>query len=754
MKYKKAAWLILALVTLISVIFGIFVTHLKFNYDFESFFPYKDPDLNFYKTYRQKFDADDNFFLIGLDRKAGIFHEPFLEKAAALSDSLRKLEAVTHVISPVKYKEIVIGPMGLMQIPLIHVHEPRKYHSDSVRIRQSGGFVKNLISNDGQSLMLIVNHQRLTKKPQQLELLNKVKYQLKQSGLHDYHLSGKIEVQDAFVKKMKDELIIFVSISFVLVVIFLWLAFRSLWGIVVPLIVVMLSIVWTLGLMGFTGQSLNIMTVLLPSILFVVGMSDVVHIVTRFIDEAKNGKNKIESIRAALKEVALATLLTSLTTAVGFLTLLTASIRPLQYFGLYTSAGVLIAFILACSLLPASLIMLPRKKLPLYAVKQAFWRPYLWLLYRWIITHKNMILIIFLFIIVLAVGGLMQVRVNSTILEDLPADDPVKRDYLYFEEKFEGVRPFEMAVWVKDSSRSVFDYEIIQSLNQVQQYLADEYHVAGIISPVTFVKQLNKAKNGGVHEAYQIPDDKQAYLQLQKYLKKMKKRDAFKQIVVNEGKEARFSGRMEDLGSARVSEKNDSLRHFIISRLDTAEIGYRLTGTALLIDKNNKLLAGDMTRGLSIGFAVIGLLMGLLYRSWRMVGFSLLINMIPLVMIAGVIGWFGIGLKATTSIIFTIAFGIAVDDTIHFLSKYKLELQKGTSSMYALKKTFFATGKALVVTSLILVAGFLTLILSDFNGTHVTGLMVSLTLVFALLADLFLLPVLIILFYKPARKTF
>jgi predicted RND superfamily exporter protein len=158
-----------------------------------------------------------------------------------------------------------------------------------------------------------------------------------------------------------------------------------------------------------------------------------------------------------------------------------------------------------------------------------------------------------------------------------------------------------------------------------------------------------------------------------------------------------------------------------------------------------------MFQGLAIAFGIVALIAGLLYKSLRVILITLIPNIIPLIMVAAVMGYFGISLKLSTSIVFTIAFGIAVDDTLHFISKLKLELDKGKPLLFALRRTFLSTGKAIIVTSMILSGGFLILLLSSFGGTFYTGLLISLTLLFALVIDLTLLPVLFMLFYIPDK---
>ncbi|MDX5436318.1 MAG: MMPL family transporter, partial [Pontibacter sp.] len=317
--------------------------------------------------------------------------------------------------------------------------------------------------------------------------------------------------------------------------------------------------------------------------------------------------------------------------------------------------------------------------------------------------------------------------------------------------KFSGVRPFELHLMAGEG-HTMYDTEVLQEVDEIEQYLYNEYGLNFITSPTTLVKTLNRAQNGGLQEYYELPESKSEMQSIRRRLQALRNRSELRSVVTPDATEGRLTGKLEDIGSARASALNDSLRVFISQHTNPALLQTRLTGSALLLDKNNEYVTGNMMQGLLIAFGVIAVIVGIIFRSLRMVVISLIPNIIPLLMIGGIMGFMGINMTVSVSIIFTIAFGIAVDDTIHFLSKLKLELMAGKSLPYAIKRTFISAGKAIIITSCILVAGFLTLIMSTFDATYYVGLFVSLTLVFAVVADLFLLPVLLLLFYRHPKK--
>jgi len=377
-----------------------------------------------------------------------------------------------------------------------------------------------------------------------------------------------------------------------------------------------------------------------------------------------------------------------------------------------------------------------------------------WLLGKsmtWTLKNGKIILYSSTLLVMLAVLGILKLEVNTFLIDDLPRSHPMKADFMFFDKHFGGSRPFEMAVQVRNPALSVFDYPVLMEMEKVENYLLHSYGTSALTSPVKIIKQTNQAVNGGLRKYHIIPDSLDL-VKLNRFINQIKRQPYFNSMVSADQKSSRFSGRMGDIGSSITTAKTTALRNFINADIDTTLVNFRVTGTSLLIDKNNAYLVKNMSTGLAIAFAVVALIAGLMFRSWRMILITLIPNVIPLLLVAGIMGTLGITLKLSSSVIFTVAFGIAVDDTIHFISKLKMELAKGKSKLYAIKRTYFSTGKAIIITTLILISGFLTLLWSSFGGTYYIGLFVGLTLLFALIIDLTLLPVFILLFYKQGEQ--
>jgi len=742
--------IILSLVAALSVAAVFLTMRLDFDYDFEKFFPQNDPETEFYKDFRHQFETDNDFLIVGLTNQAGIFDSLFLSRADKLSDKLAAVRHIEEVFSPTRMKEISRDPLfGFMtEKMLLRKDDTSSYAADSSFIFNHPDLVGTFFSPDGKSLLILLRHKQYLAKAPCDTLSFTVQDIVNRAGFDGAHVVGRSIGQTYYVNMMQTELIFFVGLSIILIVVFLFLAFRTLWGIWVPLVVVLLSVLWLLGIMALTGKEIDLMLTVLPTILFVVGMSDIVHLLARYFDELRLGHDKITAIRNAWREVGLATFLTSLTTAIGFLTLMSSPIMPIRDFGLYTAIGVFVAYVLAYTVMPSILVLNRSAPSAARITAEPFWNVRLHRMFGWIMRHQGLVLSVSGAALLFGMAGASQLRVNNYLLEDLRPGDPLRTEFEFFADNFSGGRPFELAIQINDSVSYVFNLELLRAVDSLDNYLADTYGVGSVMSTARIVRNANRVMRGGSMDYYSLPETQAEVDRILKLMRKNGGEEILRLYANSEKKLMRISGKTGDLGSIEINFRNEALQDFFKKNLSDAPFHIRVTGTAALIDQNNAYLASNMVWGLVIAFGIIALIIGILFRSLPMVIVSLIPNILPLLMVAGLMGFLGIDLKVSTSIIFTIAFGIAVDDTIHFMSKLRLLLAQGRQPLYALKRTFISTGKAIIVTSIILCGGFVTLIGSEFNGTFYIGLLISLTLLFAVIADLVLLPVLLLWTFK------
>ena len=341
---RKASIATFALLTIISIYFAL---QLKFSFDFEQFFPTGDPDLEFFKAFIEEFETDDNFMLIAAKREAGVFHQPFLEQFHELTLKTRTLPYITECQSLTKLALPLKTPFGFTTVPAIHIDKPAKYAKDSMKIMQDERFIHNLISEDGKALVIALKTENRLDLEQSDELMDALKPLVATYDFEQTHLLGTAYFQSELVKMSQREVMVSAVISGILVTFILFVLFRRPIGIGIACFSIGLGMLLFLGVLGAWGRELSVMSALYPVLMIIVGTSDVIHIMSKYIDELRKGLPRKEAITITIKEIGLATLLTSITTAIGFASLLSSRIIPIKEFGINAAMGVLVAYILS-----------------------------------------------------------------------------------------------------------------------------------------------------------------------------------------------------------------------------------------------------------------------------------------------------------------------------------------------------------------------------------------------------------------------
>lgn len=753
-KYKGWSKTVLLLLLSVLCFLGYRASQLEFDYDFEKFFPQEDEDLAFFKTYREKFENDNDFILLGIREPQGIFNQAFLNSVNNFVDSLRKLPHLREVITPLEMNYYTLNPMGLgfSEKAFFHPDNPATYKEDSILIANTNQPISEMVNLKNQSLIILLKNKQLISKKKSDELAHALQKLLDKQTFQEVHVMGKIMGQLEYIEVMKIEFLTFMIISIVVLILFLLITYQSLWGIIIPLATVLLAVVGSLGFMQLSGKPLNMMTTLLPVIMLVVGMSDVVHLVSKYLEEIRYGRSKVVALKNMIKKVGVATLLTSLTTALGFVTLIGVGMEPIRDFGIFTAVGVLLAFVLSILFIPSIFMLLKKPKIANVQSIQNAWEKTLASIFILLCRNRRKVILSYVFIAMVAVYGALQIKFDYFLMQDLDQGQPLMKELAYFQQHYGGIRPFELAI-IPKSPYKLEDFEVQQEIEKLATYLNTKYGVNQMIDPTVPVKYLNQALRKGEEKYFKVPENPKRYEYLNQQLKKFDKREEWKTIKSEDGSMGRIFGRMVDPGSREMLSRNDSLEAFYQRSINQEVIDYTLTGTPVIIDRSGRYVTQNVIYGLLVAFLLIGLSMGILFRSIKMAFISLIPNVFPILLTAGFIGFAKIDLNMSTAIVFTIAFGIAVDDTIHFLSRYKQEMIKGRSRLFGLRRTFISTGKAIIITSIILLGGFGSLLFSNFLSTFYIGLFVSMTLIFAVVTDLTLLPMLLLGNSKSRLKT-
>lgn len=724
----------LIVIGVITALLGTQLRHLKFNYDFNTFFPSGDADLAYYERITEEFGMYDDFLYLAVFDEA-IYSEAFLQSIHNLSQELASWPEIDKVHSLTNHDRYQVTPFGLNRLPIYSEGSGL----DSVKVRSNNDLTGQFVARDGASVGLVVRHQAFPIKTDADAFYRKFRAHLDAQGFDNYVASGKVQAQDEFVVRLEEDLSFNLSAAMVMVVITLALLFRTFRGVWMPLLALLITTVWNLGFYGLVGKELDVMMVIVPPILLIVSMSDIIHLCNKFNELVRAGMSIPEALALSFKEVGLATFLTSLTTAIGFLTLIILPIKPIRDFGLYTSIGIMLAYIIAFSLIPCFLAIV-QKPVNAKAGKHDFLTNWLSMLFIWVMRHKKSIMMGSLLVGVVSLWAASRVQENTSILVGVERDDPLAAPVVFFDEQYDGYKPFELTMELS-SGVDLFNPEVLIALGEVHDFLETDYGVYHIQSPLTVIKSLNQALKGGITSAYSIPDSNDLS-RVRRLFNSSRLSDIRNTIGSKDQITWRINGRSKDSGSAIATVKNSQFNSKF-SGWKAKGVTFRLTGTSYLIDKTNAFNVRAILNGLLIAVGVIALLILALTRDLRLTLISVLPNLLPLLIVGALMGLMHVDLNLSTAIIFSLAFGIAVDDSIHFISRYILEKRKGRQNIYAIKRAFLSTGKSIILTSIVLFSGFAIFLNSGFSATYYIGFFVCTTLIAALLADLLLLPVLL-----------
>ena len=557
-------------------------------------------------------------------------------------------------------------------------------------------------------------------------------------------ISGVPYIRTQYIEKLSKELLLFMGLSALLLTGALVWLYRSFWGVALPLITAFAALGWTLGLMGMTGQPLGILSNLLIPIMFVVSMSDVIHLITKYQALIHLGKDKLSALKLALQQIGLATFLTSLTTSIGFGALMISRMEPIRVFGLYAAAGVLFTFVVAIAILTFSLPALkPERLMKSGGLAQSpFWDRSMGWTYRLLQQYPIPLVLMWGVLLAASIFYTTRIPLDNYLMEDMSPRDIVQKSMSFYDEEFYGMRVFEMAIHAKDTHQ-ISDREVLVEMAKIQDHLATHKFFSPFFSAASFVQNANYVYHYNRPQHFTLPDSQAAIDELMNLALLNGGGPMLTRIIGDNGQMGRISSRLPDIGTSAFLTLRRGLEDYIATECDTTVFSYHITGHAMLTERNLVYLRDSLMQGLLIAFLIVAVIMGLLFRSWKMLLISIVPNVVPLLLTGGVMGLFGISLSSSTSIVFVISFGIAVDDTIHFLTRFRLERNRGKGVDEAIRLTILGTGKAMILTSIVLLGGFVLLLASDFGGTFNTGFFTGLTIIFALLSDLLLLPLLL-----------
>jgi predicted RND superfamily exporter protein len=542
-----------------------------------------------------------------------------------------------------------------------------------------------------------------------------------------------------------DEIGLFVLGATLITSLIFFLFFRSFRATFISLFVVAIGVMWAFGILGWLGYEITVLTALIPPLIIVIGVPNCIFLINKYQQEIAKHKNQAKSLQRVIIKVGNATLMTNLTTASGFATFILTNSKILKEFGVVASINIIAIFALSLLIIPISYSLMPiPKKKHLKHLKNKSIDFFVSWMENKVRKKRVNVYIVSLIGLIVGITGIYQIKISGSLIEDMPKSADFFQDIRFFDQSFNGIVPVE--IWI-DSKREngIVKPATLQRMNRLQQTIEEIPELAPPLSVVNAVKFAKQAYYNGNPNYYALPTSQENSF-IYPYLNNAKgTNQLITGYVDSTGQYGRITTYMKDIETERMERIETDLREAMTKIFPEQRYGAEMTGKALLFLKGTKYLINNLILSLSLAILLIALFMAFLFRSFKMIIISLIPNLLPLIITAGVMGFTGIPLKPSTILVFSIAFGISVDDTIHFLAKYRQEL---ISNGWKINKAVFAalreTGISMFYTSIVLFFGFSVFLSSNFGGTQALGGLVAVTLLMAMLANLVLLPSLLI----------
>lgn len=758
-KYKLPLSLVILAIT---VFMAFHARKAELSYDFRGTVPAHDPEQIFFNEFRKQFGEDGNIIAVGL-KDSGIYEYKNFEKLREFCVAVKWIDGVNEVISlpqiKMMAKDTARKQFVLQDIFQRKITSQRELDSLLKEAKKQKFYIGQIVNETNGAIAVLISVKKETlNSDKRIGLTNEIIEKGEQfthaTGI-PLHYAGLPFVRSVIAQQVNNELKLFLGLSVAVTGVILLLFFRSVRAMIFPLVVIGIVVVWVLGTIELLGFKITLLSGMLPPIIVVIGIPNAIYLTNKYHAEYAAHGNKLLAISRVIRKIGMATFLTNLTTAIGFLVLLNADITVLREFGIVAGINVMATFVVSLVLIPGFFSWMPPpsekhlKHLDLKLLDKA-------LNFIDVQVHRQRLGIsISTVVIVFFAGvGMMHIHSVSYMVDDLPEESVVKKDLLFFEENFSGVMPLEMVVDT-GKRRGVIDVKNLQKIDEFEKFLEAQPALSKPVSIVSFVKAAKQAFYNNNPARYSLPDNRERNFILP-YLKGQSDNSGlFNSFVDSSLQVMRISLQVADIGS----DKMDSLINRVIkpqvdSIFTDTGISVKITGTTPLFIKGNSFLITNLKGSLLLAFALIALTMGLLFANIRMVFIALIPNIIPMMITAGLMGYFNIPLKPSTVLIFSITFGISVDYSIHFLAKYRQELHARRFFIpVAVSNTILEIGQSMVYTSVVLFAGFIIFAFSSFGGTIALGLLTSTTLLISMLTNLILLPVLILTFDKSKPKT-
>ena len=561
----------------------------------------------------------------------------------------------------------------------------------------------------------------------------------------DVRVSGMPYIRTLNSQNIIDEIGVFISAALIVTSLIFFFFFRSFRATFISMFVVIIGVMWTFGIIGLLEYEITVLSALIPPLIIVIGIPNCIFLINKYQHEVNKHGNKAKSLQRVISKIGNATLMTNVTTASGFATFIITESKLLKEFGTVASLSILAIFILCLLIIPIiySFMPMPKDK-HLQHLNKRWINTFVDWMERMVRHRKITIYVVSLILLIGSIIGIYQIKISGSLIEDMPKSAEFFKDIRFFEEEFNGIMPLEIMVDTK-RKKGVMKLSTLKRMNELEELIIETPELSRPISIVSLVKYSKQAYYNGNPKYYQLPSTQENSFILSYAKNSSSDVDLLNNFIDSTGQYARITTFMKDVGIDKMERIEENLRTKIDKVLPEEKYDVSITGKAYLFQKGTKYLVNNLILSLSLAIFLISLFMAYMFRSFRMIIVSLIPNLLPLLITAGLMGYLGVPIKPSTILVFSIAFGISVDDTIHFLAKYRQELQ---ANHWKIRKSVYAalreTGVSMFYTSIVLFFGFSVFIISNFGGTVALGALVSMTLLFAMLANLLLLPSLLL----------
>lgn len=728
--------------------------NMRFTFTEANLLPDTHPENLQYEDFIKTFGEEGNLIVIAL-KDDDFFTEKIFLEWITLNDKINEFSEIDFTLSTNNVQSLVKDETQ-KKFFLQNLLPNKKI--DSVKLEKFKQnlilelpFYKNILySSNGKSIRTAIYMDKdIVNTSQRKDFIYQTFIPLinsfeERTGL-DVRVSGMPYIRTLNAQNIVDEIGIFVVSAILLTSFIFFLFFRSFRATFISMFVVIIGVMWAFGILGWMGYEITILTALIPPLIIVIGIPNCIFLINKYQQEVAKHGNKVKSLQRVIMKIGNATLMTNLTTASGFATFILTDSKILKEFGTVASINIIAIFLLSLLIIPIvySFMNSPNKKHLQHLNNNYVNKFVIWMEDK--VKHKRInVFIISIISLMFGIIGIYQINISGSIIEDMPKKSAFFKDILFFDEEFNGIVPIEVIIDTKRKG-GVNRLSTIKRIDQLEKYIEDIPELSTALSTVRGIKFIKQAYYNGNPNYFKLPSTQENRF-IARYLKNMNDSgDLMQNYVDSTAQFSRVTTFMKDIKTERIEEIEIGLLKEIDKIFPTERYNVKLTGKPLLYLKGTHYLIRNLIISLSLAILLIAIFMAYMFRSFKMIVISLIPNLLPLIITAGVMGFTGIPLKPSTILVFSIAFGISVDDTIHFLAKYRQELIENNWKIKpAVYSSLRETAISMFYTSIVLFFGFAVFMSSNFGGTVALGGLVSVTLLFAMLANLILLPSLLI----------